>query len=139
MRYRSVDTLELVVEVRSALSASGFTLIAPAELGGDDATVMAVTLFLGDGRIEDFPTATIAEEHDGYFHVMRYSPRLTLEWIASFPAADVTLAQVYASGSLQRVVTGDRSTQRGAVAIPPPSTVRMTALQGRSSLRTGAA
>jgi len=38
---------------------------------------MAVTLYLRDGRIETFATATLAERRDGHFYVCRYSPQLT--------------------------------------------------------------
>ena len=80
---------------------------------------MPVTLFFGDGRVEDFPTATMAEAHNGHIHVSRYSPQVTLDWIAILPMAGITLAQVYARGTLQRVVTGDRTAQLTAAALPP--------------------
>ena len=83
---------------------------------------MPVTLFFGDGRVESFPTATMVEEHEGHIHVCRYSPQLTLDWMAILPAAGITLAQVYAHGTLQRVVTGDRAARQTATATPPLST-----------------
>ena len=99
---------------------------------------MSVTLFFDDGRIEDFPTATMAEEHDGQVHVLRCSPQLTAEWIAVLPVAGITLAQVYAAGTLQRVVTGDRAAQLIAATPSPPRAMPATS-RGRPSIRTGAA
>jgi hypothetical protein len=56
---------------------------------------MAAILFFCDGRIVEFPDATLTERRDGCFYVFRYTPQLTLERFAAFPADEVAIALIH--------------------------------------------
>ena len=93
----------------SILNGCGLSLIAPCWVLIDDTTLMAVTVYLDDGHVEEFSCATLAERRDGRLYVLRYTPHLTLEWIATFAAKHVCFAHVHLHrDGPTRVMAGDR-------------------------------
>jgi hypothetical protein len=69
---------------------------------------MPVTLFFANGSIQEFPTATMARNHDGTLQLVRYNGATReVEPLETFLATEVAVAQVYEDGVLRAVVIGD--------------------------------